>query len=113
RFASMKLDLVVTVGPPASRFYGAHREELFPSVPLLMLGMDQRIAPLKYLKPGDSVVGARNSPALVLNNILALLPGTNTVAIVFGDSPAERFWVEEVRKEFAPFENRVKFLWFN
>ena len=113
RFASMKLDLVVTVGPPASRFYGAHREELFPSVPLLMLGMDQRIAPVQHLKPGDSIVGARNSPTLVLNNILALLPETTTVAIVFGDSPAERYWVDAVRKEFAPFESRVKFLWFN
>lgn len=113
RFASMKLDLVVTVGPPASRFYGAHREELFPSVPLLMLGMDQRIAPLHYLRPGDSIVGVRNSPTLVLNNILSLLPETTTVAIVLGDSPAERFWVEEIRKEFAQFENRVKFLWLN
>jgi signal transduction histidine kinase len=113
RFAGMTLDLVVAVGPPASRFYGAHREELFPSVPLLMLGMDQRVAPTEHLKPGDAIVGAKNSPPLVLNNVLALLPGTTTVAVVLGDSPNERFWADEIRKEFAPFENRVKFLWLN
>jgi signal transduction histidine kinase len=113
RFAGMTLDLLVAVGAPASRFYAAHREELFPSVPLLMLGMDQRIAPVKYLKAGDSVVGAKNSPTAMLNNILTLLPETTTVAMIFGDSPGERFWVNEVRKEFAPFENRVTFLWLN
>jgi signal transduction histidine kinase len=113
RFASTKLDLVVAVGPPASRFYVAHRDELFPSTPLLMLGADERITPVAQLKPGDSVVGARHSPTLVLSSILALLPETTTVAVVFGDSPSERFWVEEVRKEFAQFENRVKFLWLN
>ena len=55
RFENTKLDLVVAVGPPASQFYGKYREALFPSVPLLMLAMDQRIAPVEYLEPGDAV----------------------------------------------------------
>jgi signal transduction histidine kinase len=113
RFANMKLDLVVAVGPPAAQFYGKHREALFPSVPLLMLAMDQRIAPVKHLKRGDSIVGVKTSPTQVLNGILALLPDTTAVAVILGDSPGERFWLDEVRKEFAPFENRVTFLWLN
>jgi hypothetical protein len=48
RFAGMTLDLIVAVGAPASRFYAEHREKLFPSVPRLMLGMDERIAPISY-----------------------------------------------------------------
>ena len=113
RFENMKLDLVVAVGPPASQFYGKYREALFPSVPLLMLAMDQRIAPVEYLKPGDSVVGVKLSPSQLLDDILALLPDTTTVAVIFGDSPGERTWVNEFRKEFAPFENRISFLWLN
>ena len=113
RFANVKLDLVVAVGPPASRFYGKYREALFPSVPLLMLAMDQRIAPVEYLKPGDAIVGIKLSPTLLLNDILALLPDTANVAVVFGDSPGERIWIDDLRREFAPFENRVTFLWLN
>ena len=78
-----------------------------------MLAMDQRIAPVEYLEPGDSVVGAKLSPSRLLNDILALLPDTTTVAVIFGDSPGERTWVNEFRKEFAPFENRISFLWLN
>lgn len=113
RFANMKLDLVVAIGPPASHFYGKYRAALFPSAPLLMLGMDQRIAPVKYLEPGEAAVGVRLSPAGFLNDILALLPGTTAVAVVFGDSPGERLWVNDLRREFAPFENRISFLWLN
>lgn len=113
RFRNIKLDLVVAVGPPASHFYGKNREALFPSVPLLMLSMDQRIAPVQYLKPGDGVVGIKLSPTRLLDDILALLPGTTTVAVIFGDSPGERVWIDDLRKEFVPFENRVRFLWLN
>src|SRR6266513_2473490 len=113
RFTNMKLDLVVTVGPQASHFYGKYREALFPSVPLLMLAMDERTAPVKYLKPGDSIVGTKTPTTRVLNDILALLPDTTTVGVILGDSPGERIWVDELRKEFAPFENRVTFLWLN
>jgi signal transduction histidine kinase len=111
RFANMKLDLVVALGPPAARFYGKYREALFPSVPLLMLSMDQRLAPVEYLRPGDSVVAIKLSPTRTLDDMLQLLPNTNTVAVVFGDSPGERAWIDELHSEFAPFENRVKFLW--
>ncbi len=113
RFAKVPLDLVVAVGPPASHFYGKYREALFPSVPMLMLAMDQRIAPVGYLKPGDAIVGIKLSPTVLLNDILALLPDTTSVAVVFGDSPGERNWIDQLRGEFAPFENRVSFVWLN
>jgi signal transduction histidine kinase len=113
RFATMKLDLVVAIGPPAAHFYGRHRDALFPSVPLLMLSLDQRIAPTQYLKPGDAVVGIKLSPTQLLEGILALLPGTTTVAVVFGDTPGERIWIDDLHREYAPFANRVNFLWLN
>jgi signal transduction histidine kinase len=113
RFANVKLDLVVAVGPPASHFYGKYREALFPSVPLLMISMDERIAPVEYLKPGDAVVGIKLSPTRLLSDVLTLLPDTTNVAVVFGDSPGERVWINDLRREFAPFENRVTFLWLN
>ena len=113
RFANTRLDLVIAVGLPAASFYGKYRDALFPSTPLLMLAMDERVAPVEYLKPGDAIVGIKLSPTRILDDILALLPDTTTVAVVFGDSPAERAWVDKLHKEFAAFENRVRFLWLN
>jgi len=78
-----------------------------------MLGMDRRTASVQYLKPGDAVVGSNLNPTRLVDDILALLPGTTTIAVVFGDSPGERVWVDNLRKEFAPLENRVRFIWLN
>ena len=42
-----------------------------------------------------------------------MLPDTKTVAVVIGNSPSERFWLEDLRKEFAPFADRISFIWYN
>jgi hypothetical protein len=42
-----------------------------------------------------------------------VLPDTTDVVIVMGDSPVERYWVEELRAAFQPLESRVRFIWFN
>ena len=112
RFADMKLDLVVSVGTPATRFYVRHREELFPGVPVLEVA-DERTTSVATLKRGDSVVGSKVSGAQVVTGILDLLPETTTVAVVVGSSPGEQFWATELRKDFAPFENRVEFVWLD
>ena len=42
-----------------------------------------------------------------------MLPDTKTVAVVNGNSPIERFWLEVLRKEFAQFADRLSFIWYN
>ena len=46
-------------------------------------------------------------------NILQVIPETETIAVVVGDSDTERFWLNELKREFAPFSGRVKFEWLN
>ena len=46
-------------------------------------------------------------------HLCGVLPDTQTIAIVLGDSPLERFWLGEARKEFAQFANRVSIEWLN
>ena len=113
RFASVRPDLVVTIGAAAARFYVAHRDELFGGVPLLTLAIDQRLVPMGQLRHGDSVVGATLSPTEMVGAIIHLLPATTDIAVVLGDSPGERFWAEECRKEFAVFGQSVSFHWLN
>ena len=112
RFAAMKLDLVVTLGAQAARFYTRNREELFPTVPILVIA-DKRTAPVEALKRGDSVVGIKISAPEAVQDILELLPETTTIAMIFGSSSGERFWAAELRKDLAPFEGRVKFVWLD
>ena len=112
RFAAMRLDLVVMLGAQAARFYTRNREELFPAVPILVIA-DKRTAPVEALKRGDSVVGIKISAPQAVKGILELLPETTTIAMIFGSSSGEQFWAEELRKDLAPFEGRVKFVWLD
>jgi signal transduction histidine kinase len=112
RFSATKPDLVVAVGAAAARFYTRHREDLFPEVPTMVV-VNERTVPASGLRAGDAIVGIKTSAAQVVNDILELLPDTTTIAVVFGSSPVEQFWVREHRKELASFENRVKFLWLD
>jgi len=45
--------------------------------------------------------------------MLRLLPDVRTVMVVIGASGLERFWLQEVQRQFRPFENRVTFVWTN
>ena len=106
-------DVVVTLAPPAARFYLRHRAELFPGTPLVIGALDARIAEQLPRLPSDAVVAGRlDLPALV-GNILQVLPETQTIAIVHGTSDLERFWLGELKREFAPFAGRVKFDWLD
>jgi len=113
RFEGSAPDIVVTMGPPAARFYLAHRDHLFPATPLVIGALDERLARGAPLRANDAaVVGKVDLPRL-LDNVLRLLPETQTVAVVIGTSEFERFWLAELKKELAPFTNRVSFLWLN
>lgn len=111
RFGDAPPDAVVTVGPPAARFYLRHRASLFPEAPLVMGALDERAVPKAGVRPDDEIVaGKLDLPGLV-DNILQLLPGTETVAVVIGASELERFWLAELQRELAPFASRVRFEW--
>ena len=108
-----KPDLIVPVGAPAAFFMTRHRLELFPTTPMLILGADIRRIPGATLTENESTVLLDlNIPAYV-ENILRLRPETKDIALVVGDSPIERFWASEFRRDLQPFTNRVHFTWFN
>jgi signal transduction histidine kinase len=113
RFAGPAPDLVVTIGPPAARFYLAHRGQLFPSIPLVMAALDERLAKGAVLRTNDAaVVGKVDLPRL-FENIFQLLPATTTVAVVVGSSQLEQFWLAELQREAAPFKDRASFQWLS
>jgi len=113
RFDEAPPNVVVSIGPPAARFYARYRTELFPAAPLVIGALDERFAGQFHLSPNDAVVAGRvDLPALV-ENILRLRPETETIAVVIGASELERFWREELRRELVPLAHRVRLEWLD
>ncbi len=113
RFAAAPPHLVVTIGPPAAAFYLQNRDKVFPETPLVISGLDERLVRRSALRAGDAAVAIHQSIPGLIDNILRVLPDTQTIAVVLGDSPLERFWLGEARREFAQFASRVQFEWLN
>ncbi len=112
-FAKRPLDLIVSIGAPAADFVQRRRQQLFATTPMVFTAVEQRRIQHSSLTENDTVVAiAQNFPAII-ENILHVLPDTKTVAVVIGNSPIERFWLEVLRKEFAPFADRLSFIWYN
>jgi signal transduction histidine kinase len=112
-FAGHQLDLIITIGGPAAGFVQRYRRQLFPSTPMLYTAVEQRRVPLAGLTAKDTAVAITIDFAGLVDNILGVLPKTNNIAVVIGDSPIEKYWLEQVRDAVQPFTNRVAFTWFN
>ena len=112
-FAQHRPDLVVPMGGPAVRFAQKYRARLFPATPMLIAAVDERHLEPSTLTTNDAVVAVHHNTRLVMEDILRLLPGTTNLVMVLGDSPLERFWVDELKDELQPFTNRLQFSWFN
>jgi signal transduction histidine kinase/ABC-type uncharacterized transport system substrate-binding protein len=112
-FAKRQPDLVVAISSPAIRFIQEHRDQLFPSVPAVFMGVEQRRIPPAALTKHDALVVTAIDFNLIVENILKVLPNTTNIAVVLGNSPNEQYWLEQLRAEFKPLENRVAFTWFN
>jgi signal transduction histidine kinase len=108
-FGSRKLDLIVTIGAPATVFVQKYRAQVFPSTPLLMGGPEQRTINYATLTRYDAPVAATLDIKKLIENIFQVLPDTTHVAWIVGASPLEKFWVEELRRSSEPFADRVSF----
>jgi signal transduction histidine kinase len=112
-FAERKLDLVVAVGGPAVRFSQQHRLQLLPSTPFLFSAFEQRLLNESLMSVNDTAVADRIDINLTIENIFRVLPGTANLAVVAGDSPLEKYWVQEMHRVFQPFESKANVIWLN
>jgi signal transduction histidine kinase len=112
-FAKRQPDLIVSIGAPAAAFVQRHRQKLFPTTPMLLTVVDQRRVQYSVLTANDAVVAVAINYLGALENILRVLPDTKTVAVVVGSSPIEKYWKEEIGREWKPFANRLSFIWYN
>jgi signal transduction histidine kinase len=108
-----KLDLIVPVGAPAAFFLQRHRQAIFPTTPMMIVGADvRRISGTTRAANDVTVLLDLDLPAY-LRNILQLRPETTDIAVVVGNSPVERYWTSELRRDFQRFADRVNIIWLN
>jgi hypothetical protein len=111
-FPDQTLDLAIVVGGASLRLYQRYRMQLFPSTPLLALAEERSFPTLDH-RGNETMITTKIDHAGIIENILKVLPETTNVAVVIGNSSIERFWVEQMRAAFRPFESRVSFIWLN
>jgi signal transduction histidine kinase len=112
-FPTGRPDLIVTFGAPALYFARGQGPRPFPNVPILIAGIDERRIPAGTLTDNDAVVGVRLDLPAFVENILRVRPETTNIAVIVGDTPNERYWVSEMRRQFQPFASRVEFTWLS
>jgi PAS domain S-box-containing protein len=113
RFYARNPDLVVSVGGPAFTFLVRHREYLFAETPVLIAGVAEQVLHTGLVPKNAAVVPVQVNIRGMIENILQALPGTKNIAVIFGTSPLETFWVNECRREFEAFSTRVNFTYLN
>jgi len=107
------LDLIVPIGAPSAFFVQRNRQQLYPGTPMLIVGADRRRIPGYSLTENDAAVLLDQDLPAHLANILRLRPETTEISVIVGNSPVERYWTSELRRDFQPFADRVKIEWFN
>ena len=112
-FAERPPHLLVPFGAPAMNFLQRHRDRLFPRVPLLVAAADKRRLSGVKLGANATAVGVNLNLSDVVENILRILPSITNIEVVVGNSPMERFWLAQLRQDFQPFTDRVRFTWLN
>jgi len=108
-----RLDLVVPIGGPAAVFAQTYRQQLFPTTPMLLAGVDRLFVRNTALAANDTAVAVEHDPPQMIETILRLLPDTRTVFVVIGASRLEQFWLKEVKRGLRRFEGRLTFIWTN
>ncbi|MDH2384983.1 ATP-binding protein [Bradyrhizobium sp. CER78] len=106
-------DLIVAFGAPAAGFAQRHRAGLFPATPMLLAAIDARRIQETRLGANDAVVPVWIDISALFGNILQVLPKTQTIAVVIGNSPNEQFWVQEIQSRLGPLKDRVNLLFWN
>jgi signal transduction histidine kinase len=106
-------DLILAIGAPAANFVQRHRKDLFPTTPMVFSAVERRRVDFQKLTEYDTVVASSNDDIVFFENILRVLPLTETISVVVGTSPNETFWREELRRTTAPLAGRVQFRYYN
>ncbi len=99
-YKDAKLDLVVVQAYPALRLLLDYRDQMFPGVPIVFIGVVPKRIDGERISPGVTGVTTFVDIRGSLNLALRFHPDTQNVVLISGLSEFERYWDEAFRKEF-------------
>jgi PAS domain S-box-containing protein len=112
-FTIHRPNLIVTVGGVAAGFVQEHRQQIFPDTPILFASVDQRFVHNTTLTPNEAAVPVAVDGAVILENILQILPNTKQLTVVIGATELETAWRASLTEAFKPFATRLKIVWLH
>src|SRR6476660_9153134 len=74
-------DLILSIGAPAANFVQRHRNDLFPTTPMVFSAVERRRVDFQKLTEYDTVVASSNDDIVFFENILRVLPLTKTISV--------------------------------
>jgi len=81
-YAAHSPDLIVSIGAPAAAFIQRHRQQLFPTAPVLFTAIEQRRLQYSDLTQNDAVVAVTLDFRSLFESFLRISPDTKIVAVV-------------------------------
>ncbi len=112
RFAKQPPDVIVALGPPAAQFFTSHRDELFPSVPRLLVGEERMVREL-VAGPNDVIVFTQVALHEFIEGALHVRPDTQRVAVVLGAAALDQYWANALQREFEQYAGRLDIVWMH
>ncbi|HET9703789.1 MAG TPA: ATP-binding protein [Vicinamibacterales bacterium] len=108
RYADRHVDIVVTIGVPATAFVGQHGRRIWPSARIVAVAPSaHQISAAAYAAANDRVEVWHDHYGTI-EAALHLVPGIREVVLISGDSSADRRYLETARSALAPLGSRVR-----
>ncbi|HZS57380.1 MAG TPA: ATP-binding protein [Bryobacteraceae bacterium] len=110
RYRNRNIDVVVPVGFAALEFVQRHIGEILsPATPVVFVAVEARRIQGMRFAPNITGVVHSDDWRGALREILRFQPDTQEVVLVGGAAPIDREYLEEQRRQFQPYQARVKF----
>ena len=113
RYAGRKPDVVIAVGSSALELAVAHRDELFPGVPIVFANVDLREMEPRKMPPNVTGLWMAWDYQRTIELALQLQPETQEIVCVGGTGTQEQQWDNEARKVLEHFATRVRTRWLD
>jgi PAS domain S-box-containing protein len=112
RLAEKKPDLIIPVSYSALNFLLNSGKNLFPNIPIVALFNERRTEDVKSRIrsfPFITGVKGKDEPRPTVDLALRLQPDTERVEVIVGDSPLEKFWLQQLKNDFANYDKKITF----
>ena len=107
KYSGQSIDVIVAVGPLALPFLSRHREDLFPGIPVVFVGVTPESVQAQSLPPNIVGIPVALEPVQTVRLALRLQPDAREIVIVLGTSEYDRAWEAAWRRELPQLETSI------